>query len=132
MAINPTPTQAENDQARSGNTPVNKAADGSPADPNTPPWLQTLPVNTTAPAITGATPPVVGTVLTVSDGVWAGDVDRFAYQWIRGSSTNIIGATSKTYATVTADKTNTIKCQVTATNSKGSANATAAATIAVP
>lgn len=127
----PTPTQAENDLARQGQTPVNKTADGSPLDANTPPWLQVVPVNSAVPVISGISPPVVGTVLSCSPGTWNYAGLTYAYQWMRGS-TPIAGATANSYTTVTADKTNTIKCQVTATNSKGSANATSAPTVAVP
>ena len=130
MTINPTPTQAEIDAARIGNNSFTHAADGSAADPNTPPWNQTLPVNTTPPAISGT--PALGQVLTVSNGVWSGDVDSYSYQWIRGAATNIPGATNRTYTVVAADQTNTLKCRVSATNSKGAANATSAATAAVP
>jgi hypothetical protein len=128
--IQPTATQHENDLAALGQVVLNKVADGSPLDPNTPPWLQPVPSNTALPVVTGASPPVVGTVLSCSTGTW-NFAQSFAYQWLRAGSP-IAGATSKTYTTVTADKTFAISCMVTATSAKGSANATSAATVAVP
>jgi hypothetical protein len=131
MAVNPTGTQAENDAAAAGNTVINKAADGSPVDPNTPPWLQSIPSNVSLPVITGANPPVVGTLLQCSTGVWHYQGLAFTYQWLRTGAA-IPGATSSSYTTVTADKTFAISCTVTATNPKGSTPATSAATATVP
>jgi hypothetical protein len=129
--VQPTATQAENDAAAHGQTVMSKTSDGAALDPNTPPWLQAAPTNTGVPVISGANPPVVGSVLSASNGTWTGTGLAFAYQWNR-TGTPISGATGKTYTTVTADKTFTISCRVTATNSKGSAGATSAATAAVP
>jgi hypothetical protein len=110
---------------------MNKTADGSPVDPNTPPFSQALPVNVTLPVVTGPSPPVVGSTLQSSPGVWNYNGLKLAYQWLRASSP-IAGATGTSYTTVTADKTNTISCMVTATNAKGTTPATSAATVAVP
>jgi hypothetical protein len=130
--VQPTATQAENDLAAHGQTVMSKVADGSPLDPYTPTWLQVAPTNVSVPVISGANPPVVGSVLSTSNGIWNyGAGLSFAYQWMR-TGTPIAGATSKTYTTATADKTFTMSCRVTATNSKGSAQATSAATVAVP
>jgi hypothetical protein len=129
--VQPTATQAENDLAALGQTVKSKTADGSAPDPNTSTWLQVVPTNTSVPVITGPSPPVVGSVLTSSSGVWSGTGLSFAYQWLRAGA-NIAGATAKNYTTVTADKTFAISCKVTATNTKGNASATSAATVAVP
>lgn len=87
------------------------------------------PANTALPAITGTAR--VGQVLTVSDGTWTGNPPAtFAYQWQRGT-TNISGATSKTYTLVTADAGQTVRAIVTATNTEGTASATSAATASV-
>lgn len=126
----PTATQAENDLAMLGQTVMNKTADGSPLDPNTMPWLQPNPINNTLPAISGASPPVVGTPLTCSTGSWT-FANSFTYAWLR-AGTPIAGATASSYTTVIADKTFAISCRVTATNTKGSTTATSAATVAVP
>jgi hypothetical protein len=128
MAVHPTGSQSENDQAAMGHTVINKTPDGSPLDPNTPPWAQPAPTNTTPPAITGTA--AVGNVLTCNKGVWS-FAASYAYQWKRGG-TNIAGATSATYTVVTADKTFALTCTVTATNTKGSTPVTSAATVAVP
>ena len=109
--VNPTATQAENDLAAIGQTVLNKAADGSPLDPNTPPWLQPAPINNTLPVITGPS---------------------YTYQWKHGGGGNIAGATSASYTTVIGDKTFTLQCVVTAINPKGSTPASSAATVAVP
>jgi hypothetical protein len=129
MAVNPTGTQAENDAAATGNTVVNKVADGSPADPNTPPWMQGLPANLTLPVITGTV--TVGSVLQCSTGTWNYSGMSYAFQWLRAGA-SIAGATSSTYTIITADKTNSISCRVTATSGKGSTPATSAATGVVP
>jgi hypothetical protein len=128
--VQPTATQAENDQAVQGHTVLNKVADGSPLDPYTQPWLQPAPVNNSLPVITGANPPVVGTNLSCSTGAWS-FAASYAYQWLR-TGTPIAGATNSTYTTVTADKTFAMSCRVTATNTKGSTPATSAATALVP
>jgi hypothetical protein len=82
----------------------------------------TAPVNTVAPAITGTAQE--GQIVTCSTGTWTGTPTiTFAYQWKRNGS-NIGSATNSTYTLVTADVSQSITCQVTATNPVGSANAT--------
>lgn len=54
-----------------------------------------------------------------------------AYQWVRGASTDIPGATNSTYVLVAADVGNTIKMRVTETNSVGAVSVTSSATAAV-
>ena len=90
----------------------------------------TAPTNVSVPTISGT--PTVGQTLSSTSGTWNGyPAPTFAYQWVRGASTNISGATSSSYTLVDADYNNTIKCTVTATNSAGSASATSAATATV-
>jgi hypothetical protein len=80
------------------------------------------PVNTVAPAITGTAQE--GQTVTCSTGTWTGTPTiTFAYQWKRNGS-NIGSATNSTYTLVTADVSQSITCQVTATNGSGSASAT--------
>lgn len=81
----------------------------------------TAPVNTVAPAITGTAQE--GQTVSCSTGTWTGTPTiTFAYQWKRNGS-NIGSATNSTYTLVTADVSQSITCQVTATNDVGSANA---------
>ena len=91
------------------------------------------PVNTVAPAVTGTT--TVGNTLSCSTGTWTNAV-TYTYQWFR-SGVAISGATSSTYLLVTADVSQTIKCQVTALNgtvasSPANSNTTAAISAANP
>jgi hypothetical protein len=132
MATNwfPTGTQHENDEATLGRTVKNKQADGSPLDPNTPPWLYPAPVNNSPPVITGANPPAVGSVMACNPGAWS-FANTYTYQWKRGG-TNISGATVASYTVVTADKTFALTCTVTAHNAIGVTPATSAATAVVP
>jgi hypothetical protein len=77
------------------------------------------PVNTVAPAVTGTT--IVGETLSCTEGTWTGTAPiTYTYQWKRGS-TSISGATSATYVLVQADAGENITCDVTATNSVGTA-----------
>jgi hypothetical protein len=80
------------------------------------------PVNTVAPSITGTAQE--GQTVTCSTGTWTGTPTiTYAYQWRRNGS-NIGSATNSTYTLVTADVSQSITCQVTATNGSGSASAT--------
>lgn len=80
-----------------------------------------LPVNTVAPALSGTAQE--GQTLTCSTGTWTGTPTiTYSYQWKRNGS-NIGSATNSTYTLVTADVSQSITCEVTATNAVGSANA---------
>ena len=80
------------------------------------------PVNTVAPSITGTAQE--GQTVTCSTGTWTGTPTiTYSYQWRRNGS-NIGSATNSTYTLVTADVSQSITCQVTATNGAGSASAT--------
>ncbi len=94
------------------------------------------PTNTTPPTITPTTLVGPGLSLSASTGNWVGAGFSYAYQWRRcdasGSScTDIAGATSSTYILQSADVGSTVRVQVTATNSQGSAVQSSAATDAV-
>ena len=78
-----------------------------------------LPVNTAAPVISGSL--TVGSTLSCTQGTWSNSPTSYAYQWQRGG-TNISGATSSTYVTVSADGGTSVGCLVTATNASGSAS----------
>lgn len=79
-----------------------------------------FPVNTVAPSISGNT--TIGSILTVTDGTWtstdAYNPTSYSYQWKRG--TTDIGSNQNTYTTVSADAGQSITCQVTAINQRGS------------
>ena len=81
-----------------------------------------------APHTAGA--PVVGEVLTTTNGTWTNSPTSFAYQWQRCSPScaNITGATASSYTVQTADVGDTIDVIVTATNAGGSASQTSAPT----
>lgn len=79
-----------------------------------------FPENTVAPSISGNT--TIGSTLTVTNGTWnsndAYSPSSYSYQWKRGITN--IGSNQNTYTTVSADAGESIACQVTATNQRGS------------
>jgi hypothetical protein len=85
------------------------------------------PVNTTAPAVTGAAQ--LGQTLTASPGTWSPAPISYSYQWQRSTpngSTAITGAISPMYTLTDADAGSQVAVQVTASDSGGSATATSA------
>lgn len=90
---------------------------------STPP-ATAVPSNTDLPAITGTAQ--TGSTLTSTTGAWLNAPTSYAYQWRRGT-TNISGATTRTYVLIAADEGQAITCRVTATNSFGSTAATSEA-----
>jgi hypothetical protein len=80
-------------------------------------------------ASANASPPVVGTVVTVTNGNWTGTPTGYTYQWKRDGSTNL--GTAASYTLVSADiGSHAITCVVTATNATGSTAAPASNAIA--
>lgn len=80
------------------------------------------PVNTINPSITGI--PQEGQALTLSYGAWSGyPAPSYAQQWKR-NGVNISDATGITYILAGVDVGANITCEVTATNTSGSASAT--------
>jgi hypothetical protein len=78
---------------------------------------EALPVNTVAPALTGA--PSVGSTLSCSAGEWKGTVAKpLEYAWLRDGSV-IAGQTSASYTVRREDEGHTLRCRVTATNNTG-------------
>jgi len=70
-------------------------------------------------ASANASPPVAGTVCSVTNGNWTGTPSSYAYQWKRDGTTNL--GTAATYTLVAADiPAHQITCVVTATNATGS------------
>ena len=100
-------------------------------------------------AITAGTPPSVtsqpsvsgtalrGQTLTAQSGSWSGTTPiSFAYQWRRCSSSggdcsSIGGATTQTYTLGSSDVGHTLRIQVTASNSAGSAQAVSSQTAVI-
>lgn len=88
----------------------------------------TAPSNTTPPAVSGSA--TAGSTLTTTSGSWSGTTPiTFAYRWQRCDSsgnncTTISGASEQTYVVQQADAGSTLRSQITATNSGGSAQAT--------
>ncbi len=87
------------------------------------------PVNSALPAIAGT--PQEGQTLTADPGTWSGN-PTYAYQWLRcdgaGGNCTPVGAGSTSYDLTGPDVGSTIRVEVTATNSGGSASATSDAT----
>jgi hypothetical protein len=83
--------------------------------------LDTVPVNSVVPAISGTG--TVGDLLTCSTGTFSGVANTYTYQWNK-DAVAIGGATASTYTPVAGDATHNITCTVTATNTGGAASAT--------
>ena len=86
------------------------------------------PTNTTAPTISPATLIGPGLSLSAATGKWVGAGVSYAYQWRRcdaagANCADIDGATSRTYVLQSSDAGSTVRVQVTATDSQGSAAA---------
>lgn len=92
----------------------------------------TAPANTSPPTISGNA--TVGSTLTANPGTWTGAAPiTYHYQWLicdaNGQACHGIGgATSQTYGVRSDDAGNTIRVQVTATNSGGSSSSTSVPT----
>ncbi len=80
------------------------------------------PIFGAAPTLSTNTP-VIGTVITITPGAWAGS-PTLTYQWQRntGSWVNISGATNSSYTPVDADFGYTLRVVETGTNGAGSAS----------
>ena len=104
-------------------TATNSAGNATATAAAVGPVAVVAPVNSAPPVISGST--IVGSTLTSSNGTWSGS-PTYTYQWTRAGA-NISGATGTTYLTVSADIGTMINVVVTATNSGGSASASAAA-----
>lgn len=92
----------------------------------------TAPANTSPPTISGNAS--VGSTLTASPGTWSGAAPiTYQYEWMicgaNGESCHGIGGTtSQSYTVRSGDAGNTIRVQVTATNSGGSSSTTSVPT----
>ncbi len=90
------------------------------------------PQNTAAPTISGAAQE--GQTLTATTGTWnSASTPTYAYSWQRCSSTgtncaDISGATGSTYKVTSTDVGNTLRVNVTATNTSGTSTASSGTT----
>jgi len=95
---------------------------------------QAGPPNTAPPTITGT--PTVGSTLTANAGTWTGSSVTFAYQWRRcdaqgANCSSITGATATTYTVASGDVGQTIRVNVTGTDSSGSNTVSTAQTAVI-
>ena len=101
------------------------------------PDMQTIaPIPVAAPSITGGAAPQTGQLLSTTNGTWSGATGAFTYVWERcdasgNSCAAIGGATSSTYAVVSADVGSTLRTVVTASNVAGSTPSSASAATGV-
>ncbi len=97
--------------------------DGATAGLGTVSVASAPPANYSAPSVNGAVK--VTSTLSASAGGWSGGGISFSYQWQRCAPGcgNIGGATQRTYKLGSADLGSAIRVIVTATNSKGTAQA---------
>ena len=113
--------------AAAGATGVVSAA--TPVDP----LVTSAPTNTVAPVVTGAA--VQGQALAVSNGSWNGTPTSYSYQWqLCASAANcadISGATAAGYVLTPLDVGDTVRAQVTATNSAGSTSVNSSSTATI-
>jgi Concanavalin A-like lectin/glucanases superfamily/Putative amidase domain len=90
-----------------------------------------LPANTSPPVITGTE--IQTWTLTTSSGSWQPQPDSISYGWLRCNAdgagcSSIAGATDSSYTLQAEDVGKTLRVTVTARNSRGSTDATSAAT----
>jgi hypothetical protein len=96
---------------------------------------QYAPTNTTRPSISGTAQE--GSTLTANPGTWTGDAPIvFTYRWLRcnaagASCVAIPNADDQTYTPSASDVGDTLRVNVTGTNSQGSSTAQSAQTAAV-
>ena len=101
----------------------------------TTPVVSGVPINQTAPTISGTA--ARAQTLTSTPGTWAGLANTYAYQWQRSNDGGttwgaVQGASAASYTITTADEGAQLRLQVTATNADGSASAATSPTTAIP
>ena len=102
---------------------------GNAATLSTTVTVESPPVNTAAPSITGTA--AQASTLTASTGTWSGNPSSFAYQWQACSSAacaDIAGAASSTFVPTITQRDSKLQVVVTATNATGTTVATSATT----
>lgn len=88
-----------------------------------------VPVNTTAPAISGTA--VAGQTLSCSTGAWTNAPTTYGYTWQR-DGTVIPDATGPTYVVAAADQGESVSCVVSAANLAGTGTAVVSASVSIP
>ncbi len=93
-----------------------------------------MPQNTSPPTVAGT--PQAGKTLTGSKGTWSNSPTDYNYFWTRcdstgGSCANISGANNTTYTLTSADRGNTVRFKVQATNADGSTFASSVPTAVI-
>jgi hypothetical protein len=93
--------------------------------------VTSAPTNTSLPQATGTTG--VGQTLSASTGTWSGSPTSYAYQWKRcdtagATCASISGGTAQTFSLTTTDVGHTLRVDVAAFNTGGSALATSTQT----
>lgn len=79
--------------------------------------IDSVPINTAAPVISG--PTLVGSILTTTNGTWTGSgTITYSYRWLR-NGVPIVGEITNSYTTVAADAGANIQSEVTASNGIG-------------
>jgi len=108
-------------QVTATNTSGSATAISKPITPGIPPGINN---NNDTLQISGISPYSVGSTLTITNaGTWNGyPAPTLTYQWYRGNNP-LSSEISTRYTIVTADVGQSIRCQVTATNTSGSATA---------
>lgn len=91
--------------------------------------VQGVPVNNSAPAVTGN--PQVGQSLTCTEGFWDPVPSTYRYAWLRDGAP-IDGATGATYRVSDADVGKALRCQVRGVNDAGTSPAASSAVLRVP
>jgi RHS repeat-associated protein len=96
-----------------------------------------IPPTNTAPPTLSTTSPVMGTVVSVSNGTWSNSALSYGYQWERCSATGtecavIPGATNATYTPILPDNGHELFAYVLATNAGGTTSIASATSKPVP
>lgn len=87
----------------------------------------------TAPVVTSnATPPILGSILTCTNGVWSGTPSSYVFQWYR-DAVIIAGQTTNAHTIIAADQGgHQLTCQASALNAGGTSTPATSNAINVP
>jgi subtilisin len=120
--------------------PVTGKYYGDMASTSFPASSAAVPANSASPTISGTA--AIGATLTASNGTWTGSPTSYTYSWLRcttlavASCSDVAGATSQTYAPVSADGGRYLRVRVVAHTATGAnmmrSTATAAVSLGTP